>query len=156
MKLFILRHGKAVNIKEGSKDFDKKLSEEGILQAIKIADYLKDKQIQQIIYSSATRTSETASIIDQIIHVDEIDFDDSLYLADSQTIKDVISEFGNKENLLYVGHNFGISDFTGEITGHNINMSTCMLIEVEMEIDDWKLLSNETGILKKITEPNNL
>lgn len=156
MKLFILRHGQAVNNQAGTKDFDKKLSEKGILETIKIADYLKDKNIEQIIHSSANRTSETAAIVDQIIHVDEMNHNNSLYLADSTTIKNVISDIGMHKSLLYIGHNFGISDFACEITGHDITMSTCMLIEVDMEIDSWKLLSSETGILKTITEPKDL
>lgn len=156
MNLFILRHGKAINSAVGMKDFDRKLSEEGILQAIKIGDYLKDKGINQIICSSAPRALETATIIDELIKVEHFNEDKHLYLVDSETIQHKIIENGQENNLLYVGHNFGISDFVSDLSGQNLSLSTCMLVEFEMQIDNWKLLSAETGIIKTITEPNQL
>lgn len=156
MNLFILRHGKAINSEQGLKDFDRNLSEEGILQAVKIADFLKDKKISQIICSSAARAFETATIVDQIIKVPDFKEDKKLYLADSKSIKNKIASTGQGDNVLYVGHNFGISDFASEICGQNISMSTCMLVELELHINDWAMLSNEIGLLKNITEPNQL
>lgn len=156
MNLFILRHGEAVNSGVGLNDFNRKLSENGILQAVKIADYLKNEHIQQIICSNALRAYETASIVDEIIKSDSfLDFKE-LYLADSHTIKSFISEHATKDNVLFVGHNFGISDFVSELSGEQITMSTCMLVKFEMEIDDWKLLSNGTGLIKTKIEPNQL
>ena len=156
MNLFILRHGKAVNSEQGLKDFDRKLSEKGILQAVKIGDFLKDKHIDQIICSSAPRAFETATIVDQLIKAPHFEEDKDLYLADSTTIKDKISTSAKSDTILYVGHNFGISDFTSEISGQNIDMTTCMVVELELQIDDWKLLSNDIGVVKNITEPNQL
>lgn len=156
MNLFILRHGKAVDNSQGLKDYDRKLSESGILQAVKIADFLKNKNIDQIISSAAPRAFETASIVDQIVKADYFDEDNDLYLADSQTIKSKISIAAHEKNVLYVGHNFGISDLASELSGQDISMSTCMLIELELQIDDWQLLSNHMGIIKSITEPKQL
>tara|TARA_B100000809_G_scaffold215030_1_gene220093 strand:+ start:70 stop:540 length:471 start_codon:yes stop_codon:yes gene_type:complete len=156
MNLFILRHGKAVNGEQDLKDFDRQLSEKGILQAIKIGDYLRDKNINQIICSSAPRAFETATIVDQIIKAADFEEDSRLYLADSNTIKHKISTTANANNVLYVGHNFGISDFASHISGQKIDMTTCMVIELDLQIDDWDLLSENIGVIKNITEPNQL
>jgi len=156
MNLFILRHGTAVNSEQDLKDFDRKLSEDGILQAIKIADFLKNENIEQIICSSAIRAFETANIVDQIIKVDLFEDFKTLYLADLKTIKSVIAEIAVKKNVLFVGHNFGISDLATDLTGKSIQLSTCMLVKTELEVQNWSLISNDTCTLKSITEPNSL
>jgi len=156
MKLYILRHGQAENAIEGVRDFDKKLAENGILQAVKIGDYLKEIEINQIICSSAVRTSETEAIVNEFLKIDDVSYIDELYLASSEVIKNTICNLAIEQNVLFIGHNFGISDFVSEISGHDVNMSTCMLAEIDIQIDEWSLLSNETGILVNITEPNQL
>lgn len=156
MKLYVLRHGKAVNAIKGVKDFDKKLSESGILQAIKMGDFLKDVEINQIICSSAVRTSETEAIVNEFLKIDDVSYVDELYLASSETIKNTICNLAIEQNILYIGHNFGISDFVSELSGQTINMTTCMLAELDIQLDDWTLLSNDTGVLVQITEPNQL
>jgi hypothetical protein len=35
-------------------------------------------------------------------------------------------------------------------------MTTCMVIELDLQIDNWDLLSANIGIVKNITEPNQL
>ncbi len=156
MKLFILRHGRAENAEQGVKDFDRKLAEEGILQAVKIGDFLKESPIFQIICSAAVRTSETEAIVNEFLKIDDVSYVDELYLASSEVIKNTICNLAIGQNVLYIGHNFGISDFASELSGQTINMSTCMLVELDIQVDSWTLLSDETGVLKQITEPNQL
>ena len=156
MKLFVLRHGQAENARQGVKDFDKKLSEYGILQAIKIGDFLKESSINQIICSAAIRTSETEAIVNDFIKIDNVKYIDELYLATADVIKQTICDLATEQCVLYIGHNFGISDFVTEICGQDISMSTCMLVELDVEFDDWQLLSYNSAFLKKITEPNQL
>jgi len=156
MKLFILRHGKAESATQGVKDFDKKLAENGILQSVKIGDFLKDSEITQIICSSAVRASETEAIVNEFLKIDNVSYVDELYLASSEIIKNRICNLAIDQNVLYIGHNFGISDFVSELSGHSLNMTTCMLVELDIQVDDWTLLSRDTGVLKQITEPNQL
>jgi phosphohistidine phosphatase len=156
MNLFILRHGDTNNATEGQKDFDRTLSETGILHAVKIGDFLKDKSIGQIISSQGVRAQETAEIVNQFIKTDYIDFDEQLYLADSATILNTITNLGLKQNLLFVGHNFGISDFASDLIGEHLTLDTCMLLEIELTVDNWELLSSSTGILTQITDAKHL
>ena len=156
MNLFILRHGDANNSEEGQKDFDRTLSETGVLHAIKIGDFLKDKSIGQIISSKGTRAAETAEIVNQFVKTDYIDFDEQLYLADSPTIFNTIANVGLKKNILFVGHNFGISDFASSLINEDLTLSTCMLLEVEITLNNWEHLSSKTGILTEITDAKQL
>ena len=156
MKLYVLRHGQAENTKHGIKDFDKKLAEHGILQAIKIGDFLKEIQIDQIVCSSAVRTSETGAIVNEFLKIDDVSYIDDLYLASSEVIKNTICNLATEENVLFIGHNFGISDFVSELSEQEVNMTTCMLVELDIEVEEWILLSNGTGVVKQIIEPNQL
>jgi len=156
MNIFILRHGDTENVCVGQKDFGRKLSENGVLEAVKIGDYLKELNIDQIICSSAVRAVETQAIVNEFVKTDHVDFYDNLYLASFETIINSINMNAFGENVLYIGHNFGISDFASHLCDHEILMSTCMLIELEVLVDEWRLLSTNTGLLKTITEPNKL
>jgi len=156
MNFFVLRHGKAENIRDNLKDFDRGLSEKGKKQAHKIGQFLADKGIEQIISSSAKRTKETTSIVNDYIKSNDITFVDELYLADVSTIKEKISILAKKDIVLYVGHNFGISDLVSDLSGQQITLSTCQLAYFTMEIDDWRLLSANTGILKELITPKQL
>jgi phosphohistidine phosphatase len=156
MKLFILRHGKAEDIKENLKDFDRKLSSKGVKQAHKLGRYLSTFKIEQIISSSANRTKETTEIVNEYCHTKTIMFDKDLYLADVNTIKKKIAKLATKENVLFVGHNYGISDLVTDLTGHDTNLSTCALAIVDLQINDWGYLAGGTGILEQIIIPKQL
>ena len=156
MKLYILRHGKAVEPSENIKDFNRSLSEKGINQADKIGQFLRDKKIGQIISSSAVRTKETCLIINNYIYCSNISYHDDLYLSSSQTILENICLNGKSDNLLFVGHNFGISDFVSDLSNENMTLSTCMLVELNIEIDNWKMLSSGLGAIQKTIKPNSL
>mgnify|MGYP000692876579 CR=1 FL=1 len=156
MKLYVLRHGKAEKAKQGVKDFDKKLEENGILQAIKMGDYLKDVKIDQIICSSAVRTFETEAIVNEFLKIDNVVYLDELYLASSQVIKEAICDMANGTNVLYIGHNFGISDMVSELCEQDITMSTCMLAEIDILVERWDLLMKGAAQLINVTEPNQL
>jgi phosphohistidine phosphatase len=156
MIFFILRHGKAEDSRGNLKDFDRHLSEKGEKQAHKMGQFLADKGIEQIISSSAQRTKGTTNIVNEYLKVDDVTFVNELYLADLSTIKENISTLAHKDKVLYVGHNFGISDLVSDLSGEYIGLSTCQLAYFEMEVDDWQHLSSETGSLIDIISPKQL
>jgi len=156
MIFFILRHGKAEDSRVNLKDFDRHLSQKGVKQAHKMGQFLADKGIEQIISSSAQRTKDTTNIVNEYLKVNDITFLEELYLADLSTIKEKISNLAHKEKVLYVGHNFGISDLVSDLSGQNISLTTCELAYFSMEFDDWNYLSSETGSLIEIISPKQL
>jgi phosphohistidine phosphatase len=156
MIFFILRHGKAEDSRENLKDFDRHLSKKGEKQAHKMGQFLADKGIEQIISSSAQRTMDTTLIVNEYLKVDDITFVNDLYLADLSTIKENISTLARKNKVLFVGHNFGISDLVSDLSGQYIGLSTCQLAYFKMEVNDWQHLSSETGSLIEIISPKQL
>jgi broad specificity phosphatase PhoE len=71
MRIYVVRHGQTTGDLEDryGGDYDDHLSDEGLLQAEKLADKLKDKSIQIIYHSPRKRAKETAQILSERIGV---------------------------------------------------------------------------------------
>lgn len=155
LKLFVLRHGKAVRPKVGLDDFDRRLNRKGVAQVNQVGYILKAENcsIDQVIASGAKRTRETATIMRHFIPT-PIVYDDRLYLTSASKIMAAINAKGKEKNVLYVGHNNGISDFVNMVTGENLLMSTSMLVEISFNFDNWELISAGSGTIERIIEPD--
>jgi phosphohistidine phosphatase len=80
----------------------------------------------------------------------EIDskFSDTLYLAQKEVLITEIQNVSKKINkLLVVGHNNGLSDLLHYLTGTNMLLATCQMVEIQIETDDWALIGRDTGSL---------
>ena len=155
LNLYLLRHGKAANAKTNQSDYDRPLNKKGIVQINQIGYILgqSSKKIEQIISSSAQRTKETSEITNNYLNLPNISYHDDLYLAQHIDIISKISDLATEKSVLYVGHNFGISDLVSYLVGDIYSMTTGMLIEIEFEFDDWKMISSSSGSLKNIQQP---
>lgn len=156
LKLFLLRHGKAVNAEEGVDDFKRGLNKKGVAQINQLGIYLEELNtiIDEIVSSSAIRTKETAEIANHFIELGKITYAEELYLASQNEILKYISENVNGKNVLYVGHNFGISELASFLVDQPISMSTGMLVEIELNIAEWKELGKGKGKMKRFIQPN--
>ena len=154
LKLFLLRHGKAANPEHFDEDCS--LNKKGILQINQIGFKLKSdhQQIDQIISSSAKRTEETTLIVNHYLGVKDVKFYDDLYLAGHDHIFEAIQKLAKEPFVLYVGHNFGISDIVSYLSAENISMSTGMLVELDFDIDSWKMISKNNAHLVSTYEPD--
>ncbi len=150
-----MRHGKAVKPGDSTIDFKRKLNKKGTAQANQIGYIFQKEEIvvDQIIASGAQRTQETAEIMNYHLWRKPIIFDDSLYLASREKIQEVLIEKANGNNILLTGHNFGLSDFVNYLVGDQLVMSTSMLVQINFNFDDWKLLGANTGKIERIIEP---
>ncbi len=150
-----MRHGKAVKPGDSTVDFKRKLNKKGTAQANQIGYIFQKEEIvvDQIIASGAQRTQETAEIMNYHLWRKPIIFDDSLYLASREKIQEVLIDKANGNNILLTGHNFGLSDFVNYLVGDQLVMSTSMLVQINFNFDDWKLLGANTGKIERIIEP---
>lgn len=149
IRLFLLRHGKAANPEGYDNDYDRPLNKKGIAQINQVGHKLKNEGVEvgQIISSSAKRTEQTTLIANHFLQVDDVEYYKDLYLAGHDHIFNSIQKRAHAQTVLYVGHNFGISDISSYLTGENISMSTGMLVEIEFDFDDWKMISKASGRL---------
>jgi phosphohistidine phosphatase len=154
-KLFLLRHGKASSSKVDEKDFDRPLNKKGIAQINQQGQHLQSEhpKFDQLIYSSAKRTKETAEIANEQLSIKALISSEDLYLADEHTILSFIKANAFDENILYVGHNFGISRLASDLAGYSISMTTGMMIEFDLDIGKWDELKINKASLKSTYAP---
>jgi len=114
----------------------------------------KGVKIDQILASGAVRTVETTEIVNHFLHVSVVKFIDEMFLASAESIIECLNADGQGSNLLYVGHNFGISDICGLLTGENLSLSTAQLVHISFNFDDWKIVGRDTGSFEGTVVPN--
>ena len=147
LELFLQRHGKATKYVNSTQDFYRNLDKNGISEVNKTRDIFSQKQIRidEILSSAANRAKETAEIMNQFIDSNKIKYEEELFLAGSDKILMYIRNEAKMDKILYVGHNFGISDIVGYLTGEHMNMSTSMVVHISFDVNNWSEISKESG-----------
>lgn len=106
--LLLMRHAEAENFVPGLGDIDRPLTDEGKEQARRVGEALDEQgvTIDQVLCSAASRTRETAELLDikaPIAHTEAI------YNAGSDTIREALAEADDEARaVLIVGHAPGI------------------------------------------------
>lgn len=142
--LFIVRHAKANWMEEGGEDRLRTLNAEGIADATKMGKLLAEENLipDLILSSTATRAEETVKLIAKGLKFNEsnIEYKNALYNASAETIILVLQSIETEANkVMFVAHNPGVSNFLSLITdGSSVNMGTCDVAIVELDIDEWK------------------
>ena len=112
--LLLLRHAEAYPESSGSRDFDRPLSHQGEVEAVRAANWLNEhnRLPDQARSSTATRARQTAGAVfgQRAIDTFNLTFDDRLYLAGLQTLLEILAETSNSvAQLLLIGHNPGLT-----------------------------------------------
>ena len=128
MKLFFLRHAKSDWGNPSLKDFDRPLNKRGLRDASLMGEKLHHHfpRNLKVISSPAKRTKETLELFfndyDQNF---SIEFDDALYHgAPSDYLKNIFT-LSNKEAVIFIGHNPGISETASMFSNRAIYFPTC-------------------------------
>jgi len=115
-ELILMRHAKS-DWHSHTADIDRPLSDRGIRDALCMGAYLKQLNLipDRVVVSPAQRTRQTASLLQNDLAVDEknIVFDKELYLADRQTLCEIIEIYADasqqsRQRLLILAHNPGM------------------------------------------------
>ena len=148
-KVFLLRHSDAEYISKSGTDFDRNLSQEG---QQKILNYKEKYQhvlnVEAVFCSSSHRTRETLRLLN--LPINACSFHDELYGATTYELisfLQAIPPFAT--SVLLVGHNPGLSDLVSYLIDERIDMNPFQLVEIELEISEWKLITKGIGIEKR-------
>jgi phosphohistidine phosphatase len=149
-KIIFLRHGKTEDISSDIVDHKRELLPQGLEDAKKIGDSLKDVELELILSSSAIRASQTAHVFAESIMypTEQIAIMDELYNPSLNQLLDVVRGIDNKYNfIMVVGHNPGFSDCCNLLCGvNNISLSTCNYCIIELNCD-WADIQQSCGKL---------
>ena len=155
--LYVLRHGEARPGIGARGDFLRELTTDGKKQLTRLAQYLKSKdfKVDLVLVSPAKRTQQSLEILTSALAlINNQETHDEIFDADPEILLNIINNIKQPTNhLLLVGHNPGISSLVSFISGQNyVSMKPGMMAVLEILVDDWKLLSGNTGILKEILQ----
>lgn len=163
-RLYILRHAKAE--KDGIDDKSRALSPRGVTQSRHLGQILKEQNyaFDHAFVSSAVRTKMTFENL-QKTYEDNIPYDlrDDLYNAGTGDIFEAIKRTEESVNaLLIVGHNPGIHQIAGTLTGQGeeakiqdlmINYKPGTLTLLDLDIEGWAHLKPHSGALIDLIPP---
>lgn len=156
MKLVLMRHAKA-EAPLYQKDFDRNLAPKGRKQVDSIlhqfCTYFGEVFYFTVLCSEAHRTAETLSILSKGISIRGQKISKNAYLANStqllQLINDYDVESKEKQALLVIGHNNGISDLIYDLTGQSLILKTSEAVLIEFPFQSSAYISQQTGHLIK-------
>jgi phosphohistidine phosphatase len=152
--LYLLRHGEAEPGIGPIGDFKRVLSKNGKSHINQLSKDLKNKHttFDLILVSPSFRTSQTANIISDYLSSKKTVVVDEIYEAEALGLLNLLNNINESvEKLLLIGHNPSLSSLVSYLTGNNsINLFPGMLAVVEVVVEEWKQLGQNTGILKEI------
>ena len=142
--LYIIRHAKSDWKDLSLSDFERPLNKRGEKNAFFMGELFSQQKIHPdlIVASPAVRAKITAKEIAKKVgyNTKEIVYAERLYLADVDTIEEVLKKAPSSKNTIFlVGHNPGLTLFAEYISGYDIdNIPTCGIFCVTLKNDDWK------------------
>lgn len=80
-----------------------------------------------------------------------------IYHASARTLLNIVNGFNDDFNkIILFGHNPGFTDLAENLTGEYLgNMPTCGICKIEFQVDSWKEVGFENGMLKYFDYPKN-
>jgi len=164
--LFLLRHAKSDwNINVG--DHERPLSKRGRNSASAIGHWMQQQQLipEKIIVSTAERAMQTCLYLQEGLHnmLDTPDQSRELYLADSETMLDIIAEQDDRtQSLMLIGHNPGMDELLSYLCGGDLPytdngklMTTATLAVIELE-NGWNHINAAENSLIELVRPREL
>jgi phosphohistidine phosphatase len=165
-QLWLFRHAKS-DWDTNTSDRERPLSKRGRKDSIRMGQWMSENRLipDRIISSPAERAFQTCEFLQQGFQ-GEINvpvWDERLYLADSDTLLEVMMEQGdNVEKLMIVGHNPGLDDLlrylcNGDLplTSKGKLMTTSTLAIIELS-DTWTDINSAGNHLVQISRPKEI
>lgn len=162
--LFLLRHAKSDWKKDVATDFERPLSERGLKDAQKMANWLVQQSDlpTMIVSSPALRAYQTALIFAHALDLQpgDINFDKGIYEASVNHILEIVREFPKTEkSILLIGHNPGFDSLLQmlckmvEARADGKLMTTATVAKVSVP-STWQRISSNSCELSLFSRPN--
>jgi phosphohistidine phosphatase len=137
--LLLVRHAKSdwpVDVE----DFDRPLNELGIINAPKMARFLKDRsvEIDTFISSPAQRALHTCELFSEVFEK-SYSTDKTLYNPRESNFENLIYGLDDSINSVALfSHNNGISNFANSLTDEIVNLPTSGVVAYQIDCDNWR------------------
>jgi len=158
-QLLLVRHGKSDWANLDLKDFDRPLNKRGKENAPEMAERLINKgfKFDLMVSSPAKRAKSTAKFFAEAYQIDDIQYEESIYEANTNTLLNVVNSLNDEAyTVIMFGHNPGFTDLANELSGADIaNIPTAGMVSISFPFDSWKMVSRGTGDLVFFDYPKN-
>lgn len=147
------------------RDFDRGLNARGVRGATLIGEHIRKHGVKWdiVVASPAARVQRT---LEAALPGIETRYDKRVYLADADTLLDVLREAGDADAVLLAGHNPGLQDLLFALVSPaeendlfdeaSVKFPTASFAVIELAADDWASLARETGKLVHFARPRDL
>jgi len=158
--LYLVRHAKSDWGDPLLDDHDRPLNERGLRDAPAMGHRLAERGVRpdRIVTSTAVRARSTARLLARTLGVgdDHVVEEPRLYGATGSGILAVASTLDDAlDSAMLAGHNPGMSDAVGELTGEWVELPTCAVVECRVNVDHWAELVEGTGELVSVATPKD-
>ena len=144
-QLLILRHAKSSWADDSLDDWERPLNERGERDAPRVGALLRQLKLlpDLIVTSDAVRAETTARTVAKAAGYEgRIVLSPELYHAGPDAIVNVLRGLKDAlRSVMIVGHNPGLEDFVGRLTGNSIDLPTATLVHVELPVNNWSHVS---------------
>ncbi len=159
--LLILRHAKSSWKHDDLADHDRPLKKRGEQAAVLMGELIRrhDLTPQRILSSTVKRALNTAELVAEACHYEgRIIATRALYGAEPDDFIEVLRKLDDAdERVMIVGHNPDLELFLESLTGALESLPTAALAQIELPIDSWKKLEEDTpGKLVHFWAPSTL
>lgn len=155
--LLFLRHAKSSWKDITLVDHKRPLNKRGKKDAPIMGDYLKNNKLTPdlIISSTAKRAKDTSKLVAEHCGYNK-DIQSSKLLYGTTTPRDYLTTIGGISNkhhrVLLIGHNPILEEVLETVTGEQIRMKTCSLVQISLPIKFWKEVKHNTNTKGKLID----
>lgn len=160
-ELMLLRHAKSDWKQSDVQDLERPISDKGKKNALKMGKWLKAQSLlpDLILVSPAKRAQQTLRRICSECPATAITVD-SLYLADLETLLEILSEAPNAERVMIIGHNPGLERLYrflhNEPENDAIHLFPTASLAHFILPNDWSHLEAGDGKLQRFIRPKDI
>jgi phosphohistidine phosphatase len=130
MKLYFMRHGKAVDATLMENDAERPLTDKGAKRVRRIANFLASMQVNpSVIYASPrVRAQQTATIVAEALSKTVTTRNEVNFEFNPEDVKTLIANYSHDSEIMFVGHNPSMSEVASAITGARITLEVGAII----------------------------
>jgi phosphohistidine phosphatase len=158
-ELWLLRHGKSSWDDPTLDDYDRPLAPRGKKAAKRIARWSHSQGLRPdlVLCSGALRARETLELVHDALGDPEVEIEESIYHASSETLLELLRTAPTVNRILVVGHNPGLHELTGVLAPPApAAFPTGALACLALDVTSWGGMRAGCGVLSSLLLPRSL